>query len=115
MVARDWSYLDPVRSLCELHDIPVEMANEDFSGFWHLREARALRDWLRQHDSQLVRSADLVTWLRMQPRGPWVRLLEQAVAEYTLETGGTETTRASFIEWLADGGGSFVGGKADCC
>ena len=44
VVARDWSNLDPVRSLCELWGIPVEMANEDFSGFWHLRETRALRD-----------------------------------------------------------------------
>ncbi len=44
VVSRDWSNLDPVRSLCELWGIPVEMANEDFSGFWHLRETRALRD-----------------------------------------------------------------------
>ena len=57
VVARDWSYLDPVRSLCELRGIPVEMANEDFSGFWHLRETRALRDWLHEEDSKLVRSA----------------------------------------------------------
>ena len=28
VVAREWSYLDPVRSLCELEDIPVQMANE---------------------------------------------------------------------------------------
>ena len=33
MVAREWSYLDPVRSLCELEGIPVQMANEDFSGY----------------------------------------------------------------------------------
>ena len=107
VVARDWSYLDPVRSLCELHDIPVEMANEDFSGFWHLRETRALRDWLHHNDSQLVRGADLVTWLRTQPQGPWVRLLEEAVAEYTLETGGTESARDSFVEWLAEWGREF--------
>ena len=35
VVARDWSYLDPVRSLCELEDIPVQMANEEFTGVWH--------------------------------------------------------------------------------
>ena len=107
VVARDWSYLDPVRSVCERHDIPVEMANEDFSGFWHLRETRALRDWLDQQDSPLVRSGDLATWLRTQPPGPWVTLLEEAVAEYALETGGTETARAHFIEWLAEWGREF--------
>ena len=63
VVARNWSYLDPVRSLCELQGIPVEMANEDFSGFWHLRETRALRDWLHEQDSQLVQSGDVAGWL----------------------------------------------------
>ena len=38
VVARDWSHLDPVRSLCELENIPVQMANEEFTGVWHLRE-----------------------------------------------------------------------------
>ena len=33
--------LDPVRSLCEMQGIPVQLANEDFSGVWHLRETRA--------------------------------------------------------------------------
>ncbi len=107
VVARDWSYLDPVRSVCELHDIPVEMANEDFSGFWHLRETRALRDWLNQQDSQLVRSRDLANWLRTQPQGPWVSLLEEAVDEYAQETGETDTSLDHFIEWLAEWGREF--------
>ena len=107
VVARDWSYLDPVRSLCELQGIPVEMANEDFSGFWHLRETRALRDWLHEQDSQLVRSGDVADWLRKQPLGPWIKLLEEAVAEYALETGRAETSLDYFIEWLAEWGREF--------
>ena len=47
VVAREWSYLDPVRSLCELEGIPVQLASEDFSGIWHLRETRALVNWVR--------------------------------------------------------------------
>ena len=107
VVARNWSYLDPVRSLCELQGIPVEMANEEFSGFWHLRETGALRDWLYGRDSQWVRSGDLAHWLRTQPRGPWVKLLEEAVADFGLETGGAETSLDSFIEWLAEWGQEF--------
>ena len=116
VVARDWSYLDPVRSVCERHDIPVEMANEDFSGFWHLRETRALRDWLDQQDSPLVRSGDLATWLRTQPPGPWVTLLEEAVAEYALETSARQKRRLPISSngWLS-GAVSFVGGRAACC
>ena len=107
VVARDWSYLDPVRSLCELRGIPVEMANEDFSGFWHLRETRALRDWLHEEDSKLVRSGDVADWLGRQPVGPWVKLLKEAVTEYALESGGAETSLDYFIEWLAEWGREF--------
>ena len=107
MVARDWSNLDPVRSLCELRGIPVEMANEDFSGFWHLRETRALRDWLDEEESQLVRSGDVADWLGRQPTSQWVTLLEEAVTEYPMETGGAETSLDYFIEWLAEWGREF--------
>ena len=107
VVARDWSYLDPVRSLCELQGVPVEMANEDFSGFWHLRETRALRDWLHQQDSQLVRSGEVADWLAARPKSQWVALLEEAVTDYALETGRAETSLDYFIEWLAEWGREF--------
>ena len=104
VVAREWSYLDPVRSLCELEGIPVQMANEEFSGIWHLRETQALLSWLRRRDSQLVTSSGLNGWVVEQPRGPWIELLEEAVTEYELETGGAETSVDYFIEWLAEWG-----------
>ena len=104
VVAREWSYLDPVRSLCELEEIPVQMANEEFSGIWHLRETQALLSWLRRRDSQLVTSSGLNDWVVEQTRGPWIELLEEAVTEYELETGGAETSVDYFIEWLAEWG-----------
>ncbi len=102
VVAREWSYLDPVRSLCQLEGIPVQMANEDFSGVWHLRETRALVDWVRQRDSYFISSEDLSDWLVGQSEGPWIELLREAVAEYKLETGGAETAAEQFVEWLAE-------------
>ena len=102
VVARNWRYLDPVRSLCEIEGIPVQMANEDFSGVWQLRETRALVTWLRERDSRLVKSADLNDWMAGQPAGPWIDLLQEAIAEYELETSGAETSVDYFIEWLAE-------------
>ena len=32
VIAREWSFLDPARSLCELEDIPVQLASEEFTG-----------------------------------------------------------------------------------
>ena len=104
VIARDWRYLDPVRSLCELEDIPVQMANEDFSGIWHLRETQALVNWLRDRNSRLVASADLKEWLLVQPHGPWMELLSEAIEEYDLETGGGENSVEQFNEWLAEWG-----------
>ncbi len=104
VVAREWSYLDPVRSLCQLEGIPVQMANEEFSGVWHLRETRALVNWVRRRDSHLVKSTDLKAWAAEQPAGTWTELLREAIQEYELETGGAETSVDHFIEWLAEWG-----------
>ena len=102
VIAREWSYLDPVRSLCELEGIPVQMANEEFTGVWHLRETQALVNWLRGRESRLVTSADLEDWIAQQPSGIWNELLLEAIAEFALETSGTESTADNFIEWLAE-------------
>ncbi len=102
VIAREWRYLDPVRSLCELEDLPVQMANEEFTGVWHLRETQTLVDWLRAGESRLVTSAVLNDWIDWQPTGPWIELLQEALSESALETGGTETAVDHFIEWLAE-------------
>lgn len=102
VIAREWRYLDPVRSLCELAGIPVQMANEEFTGFWHLRETHALVSRLRERERLLVSNADLRAWIADQPPGPWVDLLREAICEFALETGGTETAVENFIEWLAE-------------
>ena len=104
VIAREWSYLDPVRSLCELEDIPVQLANEEFTGVWRLREIRALLNWLHERGSSLVNGDDLNGWIAGQTEGPWVELLREGIAEYALETGGAETTVEHFTEWLAEWG-----------
>ena len=104
VIAREWSLLDPVRSLCDLEGIPVQMANEEFTGVWHLRESQALLKWLRGRDSRLVSSTDLNGWVNNQPPGPWIELLLEAAAEFELETSGAETSLEHLIEWLAEWG-----------
>ena len=98
VMAREWSFLDPVRSLCELEGIPVQMANEEFSGVWRLRETQALVKWVRGRESKLVKSSELSEWLAKTKKGPWVELMREAIDEYALETGGAETHIESFVE-----------------
>ena len=104
VLAREWAYLDPLRSLCELEEIPVQMGNEETSVVWHLRETQALVRWLRERDSHLVMNTDVDEWLASQPEGPWIELLSEAITEYGLETGGVETPVDHFIEFLAEWG-----------
>ena len=52
----------------------------------------------------LVKSEDLNEWLVGQSPGPWIELLQEAIAEFTLETSGLETSVDHFIEWLAEWG-----------
>ncbi len=102
VIAREWRYLDPVRSLCELEGIPVQMANEELSMVWHLRETQSLVRWLRERDSQLLKGTDLHDWLVEQHPGPWIEVLKEAIDEYSQETADAENTVAHFVEWLAE-------------
>ena len=58
VIAREWRYLDPIRSLCDIEGIPVEMANEELSSVWRLRETQGLVNWLRHRESRLVTSSE---------------------------------------------------------
>ena len=102
VIAREWRYLDPVRSLCELEKIPVQMANEDILKVWHLRETRSLVDWLRSQQSRLLSGEELNNWMDNLPANPWTELLREGISEYTLESGGSDSPANHFIEWLAD-------------
>ena len=104
VVAREWRYLDPVRSLCDLEEIPVQMANERIFG--RLAPARNSIAGKRapRGDSRLVKTENLNDWLIRQRSNPWTELLQEAVTEYALETSGAETLVDHFIEWLAEWG-----------
>ena len=104
VIAREWRFLDPVRSLCELEGIPVQMAGEDMTFFWRLRETRRLRGWLANRETRLVDGAALGGWLSRQTAGGWMEVLGEAIAEYQLEAGGAETSVEAFTEWLAEWG-----------
>ena len=104
VISRKWKYLEPVRAYCELHDIPVQMGNEEIPSFWWLRETQKFVTWLRERGSGLVDEAKLRAWLAPHTPGPWIELLREAIDQYALETGGEETPATRLIEWLAEWG-----------
>ena len=104
VIAREWSYLAPVRAYCEAHRIPVQMGNEEIRYFWRLRETRALVAWLRAREPRVVDGAALREWTSARPCDPWHDLLRQAIEEHTLETSGAEVPVDHVVEWLAEWG-----------
>ena len=102
VIAREWSQLEPVRSICIRDNIGVQLANEHEMSLWHLRETQALRHKIQQHGTALVRSGELRLWLDRQPSSPWTEVLSQAIEELAIETSGTEMPAVSVIEWLAE-------------
>ncbi len=104
VIAREWSYLVPVRAFCEATGIRVQMGDEEIPGFWRLRETRRLVGWLRERQTGLLDGATLRGWAGAQPSNPWHELLRQAIDEHALETGGGEVPVDHFIEWLAEWG-----------
>ena len=108
IIARHWRTLEPVRSLCKLKGIPAQMARDDTSYFWRLREVRRLRKWLAKRPGGLVDTAQLETWAGAQPRdNQWMDVVRQSIGEYRLEAGSAETTVESLTEWLAEWGRDF--------
>ena len=51
-----------------------------------------------------MKSEDLKGFVDGQSPTPWTELLQEAIAEYELETGGVETATDQFVEWLAEWG-----------
>ncbi len=104
VIARKWNDLHPVRGFCEVHDIPVQMANENNQNFWYLRETQALLQWLKKRKTHTVDNASLRSWLKEQPPGPWIDMLKQALSDHELETDGVEQPLGHFRNWLFEWG-----------
>ena len=102
VIAREWRYLNPIRSLCELEGIPVQMANEDVSSTWLLRETQSLLKWLQERDTASVRYNDIAEWFSRQRSNEWTELIGQAAAEFELEFGDRHAPVDHFREWLAE-------------
>ena len=104
VVAREWRYLQPVRSYCEARGIPVQSANADPPNFWRLRETQTLVNWLKERLSSAVSAGELTGWMKKQPAGPWWSVLKEGVEDFVQELGDRETDRKDVIEWLAEWG-----------
>lgn len=104
IIAREWKYLQPVRSYCEARGIPVQWANADPPNFWRLRETQVLVTWLRKRDRSGIHVSELVDWMSAQPEGSWWSVLRAGVCDFVREVGDRDTDRRDVLEFLAEWG-----------
>ncbi len=102
VIAREWSYLDPVLGYCQQLPIPARMANRGETGLWPLRETQRLVEQVRSRPSRLVDASVLRRWTAANRKGPWNEMLGEAVEEYALECGQGDNGADAFLEWLAE-------------
>ena len=107
IIAQEWKYLQPVRGLCELEKIPVQMGNEQAPRFWRIRETQEFVHWLRNLDSQDVTLDSLRDWCMEHPSNRWFEGILEAISDFELETGMGEVSIVHFVEWLAEWGREF--------
>ena len=101
VISRNWDTLNPIRGLCQVLDIPVQLAREDFTATWQLRETQTLLAWTKAQGRPL-RANELLEWLQTQPENHWNDLLAEAIDVYKLETDDEYLPAGSFSEWLAE-------------
>ena len=104
VIAREWRYLQPVRTWCELNGVPAQMADETIPHFWRLRETQALIDWVRGSVSGLIDVAGVRAWIATRDGSRWWELLADAFEAYAQESGEADLPVHHFLEWLAEWG-----------
>ena len=103
IVARNWTDLDPARSACMVHGIPVQSAREELSSFWRARETQRLLRTLDSCDSTAIETEELRRYRADVGEGPWADLLAQALDELLLEEGQATVLPIAYVRnWLGE-------------
>jgi ATP-dependent DNA helicase RecQ len=102
VIAREWKSLNAIRCYCEWRGIPAQFARDEGLNFWRLRETQALLDWLKA--KKLLDIAQLNEFVSKQINSPGWGMLHEAIAEYALETEGSELPTEHFRDYLAEWG-----------
>ena len=102
VIARNWSDLDAVASVCRIRDIPFQIGNEEAGSFWRVRETQS---FLKRIESTglTVEVSELKQLLSNNANSPWDQLLSQAIEELLLEEQDVSVLPVRYIkEWLSE-------------
>ncbi len=102
VIARNWTDLDPVASVCVQRGIPFQSAQEELGSFWRARQTQSLLSALETAGPTSTRGA-IKKHLKDATSGPWERLLGQALEELLLEEPDAAVLPAAYVRnWLGE-------------
>jgi ATP-dependent DNA helicase RecQ len=104
VLARTHGELDPIRALCEHHEIPVRWSGEDdrLPPLHRIREIAGFLETLAQRRAATWCAADLLARCPADgpPGHPWRSLLRELLVEWADASGNAETTAGQALEFL---------------
>ena len=101
VVARQWDTLEVMRAVCRERGLETQMAQEDFTASWQLRETQELLGWIDARE-QGVTAEEALDRVRAMPRNRWSELLAEAMETMEDEKGSDRVPAASAREWIAE-------------
>ena len=100
-MARQWDTLEVMRAVCRERAMETQMAQEDFTAAWQLRETQALLGWIDAQE-QGVTAGEALECVNAMPGNRWTELLAEAMETMEEETGSDRIPRAAAREWIAE-------------
>ena len=101
VVARQWDTLEVMRAVCRERGLETQLAQEDFTASWQLRETQELLAWIDAQEHG-VTAREALERVKAMPRNRWSKLLAEAMETMEDETGCDRVPAASAREWIAE-------------
>ena len=101
VVARQWDTLEIMRAVCRERGLETQLAQEDFTASWQLRETQELLGWIDAQE-QGITAEEALDRVKAMPRNRWSELLAEAMETMEEETGSDRIPAAAAREWIAE-------------
>ncbi|WP_234710104.1 RecQ family ATP-dependent DNA helicase [Sinorhizobium medicae] len=102
IIAREWRFLEPVRSYCEARGIPVQLASEAMPPFWRLREVQAFLSFLKAEPAKMLTVETMQAFISGQSSNRWWALISDGITALGAELDEKPAPVPDIIEWLAE-------------
>lgn len=100
IIAREWRFLEPVRSYCETLGIPVQLSRETVPPLWRLREVQTFLAFLRAAPGRMLTIKAMQAFVSSETVNRWWNMISDAIAALEADWGDKAVPVSETIELL---------------